>query len=501
MEANDLALAKIINASPDCQMHIIQNAKFAKVAWHRLHVAYRPRNCIRATSLRSNITHFSCTPDMDVGHWINHVNELYSSLCAYSRSYLSESEFVASLIDNMPKTELWQQFVSNLRDRLSDYDEAGKTISALEFTTRIKDEHWQRRRDNPNTPSQALSATSNGKRARPQANTSSPSKRQCAEIVCTNQHCKSGKGHTIENCFAYGGGKQGRYESWWRGPWNIHLPPDQRTAANASRPTSLPTSPPNSAHFLTPIPFNPGPYTSFPPQAHYTSQPFPNPPPAYFPNTSTPHFQNAPSFPQAYSLPYVDPTYQAAPPYSTPTIQYTVPTRADHTYSTFTADNNSTVNFVTSNKTPSHAWNSQLDGETIVASLPVLDSDILRAETCHHDSGANRHVFHDKPAFKTYQPIPPLEVKGFSHNLSTVALGRGTVRVNGCYGTRVSPILLHNVLHIPAVCTNLISGPQLDLAGISSFLSDGLATLSVRGENIVGSALYNNMYRLNMSIV
>lgn len=184
-------------------------------------------------------------------------------------------------------------------------------------------------------------------------------------------------------------------------------------------------------------------------------------------------------------------------------VQYTtpVPTRADTSHSTFNTDDKSAINFTTNNETPWHAWNIEVDNKPIVTSLPILNDTIPHADACHHDSGANRHVFHNRSAFETYQPIRPIEVKGFRHNLSTTAIGRGTVRVNGHYGARVSPIVLHNVLHISAARSNLISGPQLDLARVSSLLGDGLATLSVHGENVIGGSLHNNMYCLNMSIV
>ena len=60
---------------------------------------------------------------------------------------------------------------------------------------------------------------------------------------------------------------------------------------------------------------------------------------------------------------------------------------------------------------------------------------------------------------------------------------------------------LNNVLHIPAARSNLISSPLLDCAGVSALLSDGLATLSFKGANIVGGSLHNNMYCLNLSII
>jgi hypothetical protein len=142
-----------------------------------------------------------------------------------------------------------------------------------------------------------------------------------------------------------------------------------------------------------------------------------------------------------------------------------------------------------------------LDGDIIVASLPILEETMPRNDTCHHDSGANCHVFHDRTAFETYTPIDPLCVKGFGRDLATVAIGRGTIRMQGRFGNKTCTMTLNNVLHIPAACSNLISSPLLDCTGVSALLSDGLATLSFKGANIISGSLHNNMYRLNLSII
>ena len=126
---------------------------------------------------------------------------------------------------------------------------------------------------------------------------------------------------------------------------------------------------------------------------------------------------------------------------------------------------------------------------------------MARTDICYHDSGANRHVFHDKTAFETYESITPVAVSGFGHNLSAAAIGQGTVCIEGRYGNRVSQILLRDALHIPAARSNLISSPQLDRMGIASMLADGLATLMIRGQGIIGGALYNGMYRLNITVM
>ena len=238
---------------------------------------------------------------------------------------------------------------------------------------------------------------------------------------------------------AFGGGNQGKYAAWWRGPWNIHLPPDQRCRAN-----------------------------NIPPTSH--------------------------------------PAYKKPATVSKPTVYYTVDqpdssSQASISPDLTTTDDQITINSVTTAETPAYDWNSELDGETIVASLPILEQMMTRNDTCHHDSGASRHVFHDRTAFETYTSIEPLCIKGFGRDLSTVAIGSGTVRVQGRHGTKTCTIILHNVLHVPAARSNLLSGPLLDRAGVSSLLCDGLATLSFKGTDIIGGALHKNMYRLNLSII
>jgi hypothetical protein len=60
--------------------------------------------------------------------------------------------------------------------------------------------------------------------------------------VCGNTHCNRKKGHTTEECFAYGGGMAGQYPAWYKGNRFIHLPPDQRpkpTATSTSAPANL----------------------------------------------------------------------------------------------------------------------------------------------------------------------------------------------------------------------------------------------------------------------
>ena len=47
------------------------------------------------------------------------------------------------------------------------------------------------------------------------------------------------------------------------------------------------------------------------------------------------------------------------------------------------------INQATMNETPAYNWNTVLDGDTIVATLPVLEQAMVHNNICHHDSGVN----------------------------------------------------------------------------------------------------------------
>jgi hypothetical protein len=133
------------------------------------------------------------------------------------------------------------------------------------------------------------------------------------------------------------------------------------------------------------------------------------------------------------------------------------------------------------------------------ATLPVSEPRIPDSDFCYYATGANRHVFHDRGAFETYEATRPVAVEGLGG--TTAAVGHGVVRMRGRYGDRVRTIVLTRVLHVPSARVNLISGCQLAKAGVAVTLGNGFVTLAVNGVNIVGGAIYQDLYRLDMTIV
>jgi hypothetical protein len=57
------------------------------------------------------------------------------------------------------------------------------------------------------------------------------------------------------------------------------------------------------------------------------------------------------------------------------------------------------------------------------------------------------------------------------------------------------------VLHIPAARSNLISGIQLDKAGVTSALGNNTIFLSANDQIIVDGAITNDMYKLNVRVL
>jgi hypothetical protein len=384
---------------------------------------------------------------MNITHWLNDMQRL-NTLCGTDPESMSDCSFALAILDNMPQDDgSWRGFLSALRGRVRDYNsqDPPTPIVATEFIAAIHDEFWFRHRSDHGNNAQIFTAKSDAdrcgaKHARTFLSTTpnGPNpKRSRNDKHCTNSHCGAQHGHDYSECIAYGGGSQGKYTDWWRGPWNIHLPLEQRERSN-----------------------------NRPPQSH----------PAFAKFKATGPKVSAVTYSQNVS-------------------------RSNTDCEPSSPDNSPIVSLAVCNKTPDLVWNTNLDNELIIANLPILEQSLPHTDHCHHDSAANKHVFHDRTAFEHYEVIPPLSVKGFGRNLSTVAVGRGAVRLRCTHGDCTYSILLTNMLHIPAARSNLVSGVCLDKAGVTSTLGDRCITLSLHSAPIVSGAIHNDMYRLNLSIV
>jgi hypothetical protein len=264
MMKNEIARNKIVRSLSTAQLHFVDGVIYASEAWNILHDHYQPLNSSLAISLRSDIQGYRCVPPMDIHEWLIDMQKMYHDLLDMSPDSLSDREFALVVINNLPQSGgRWETFTSNLRERINKYDNTKPTplpVRSVEFLSAIRQEYLLCNRNKPEVTAQIFSARVNaenrtGKRplsllADNPASASS-SKRPRSNKTCTNSECGR-TGHEITDCITYGRGNVGNYPNWWRGPFNIHLPPKSRTRANNVPPASHPFARTKSQSTSTP---------------------------------------------------------------------------------------------------------------------------------------------------------------------------------------------------------------------------------------------------------
>jgi hypothetical protein len=143
---------------------------------------------------------------------------------------------------------------------------------------------------------------------------------------------------------------------------------------------------------------------------------------------------------------------------------------------------------------------SRVDEEDIVTTLPVFGKDQPKTDICFFDSGANRHVFNDRTAFKSYYSITPLAVHGVGTDCTTKAIGRGNVHLRTFHGSRSFSVVLLDVLHIPRARSNLISGGQFDERGVETRLGHGKAAFTLNNVRFLDGSLKDRFYHLHIKV-
>ena len=364
---------------------------------------------------------------------------------------MTDREFALTILDLMPQDDDWRGFVSNLHAKVSDSEENGLPIRSATYITAIRDEYWFWHKDDHNANSRVFSTQLEAQKRSTAAKQARP-----ADIIATSSAPSSSKRARNAN------------------PNRAHL---QCANPNCTSKTGHDTSGCIAYKGSKEGQYGDwwkGLWNIHLPESQRTKEN--NVPPKSHPAYSCLH---GPSINQSSA---VDTSLERS---STTTIM--------------SSDNLSQANSALA--TDFYAWGTEACDTIAQTTLPVLNPHIPLDNSCHHDSGANWHVFHDRSAFEEYQPISPVTVKGFGHNLSTVAIRKGNVHLEGNYNGNKSSILLTNVLHIPAAHTNLISGVQLGKAGVTSTLGRNSIFLSMHNKIIVSGSVINDMYRLDLKIV
>ena len=506
---NNVALSKISKSIPGQQKFLIRGLQYASEAWNALVHHYQTSNAAKATALTSEIHTCICSPNTNVGEWLKHIQSLYNSLIDLNPDGLSDREFTLIVVNNLPRTADWRSFAMGLRQRANAYDNQHPNpypVTSKEFLTSIRDEVYFiiKNAESVETTPQVFNTDSKGLK-RPKSSDASSSSapsgakraRTSNNKTCSNPNCNK-RGHDISECIAYGGGNVGNYGPKWRGPWNIHLPPFQRNKSNNCPPPSHPAFPrvaANQAAAQAAAQANAmqaqavAQANAMHAQANW--QP-------YYPTfqPTFPQTNNAfpPPFPQANALTY----YPPPPSYSNPSYSFPPAGRPD---STNPGPFPPSANLVDAFQPFVLATRAD-DDDPLVATVPIFSLKTPKTDVCFYDSAANRHVFHDRTAFETYQTIPSLSVKGFGDELSVTAIGRGSVRLTGHHGGRTFPIILTNVLHIPNARANLLSGGEFTERDVKVLVQRPVSLFWLHGIIFLEAFFkQDHFYHLNAEIV
>lgn len=249
--------ALIFMAVPNSHYQFIHPCKTAAQAWETLRIIFGAVNAEKAIALKRKINLAMCKSGEDVKLWCDKQHKRYIDLCRMDPNKMTEKEFCETILDQQDRSDRnWATRVSTVNDMVKNYLAKYKVYpSSLLVTQWLKHEYWalnggedESEDDevdlNANSANYPTSSGSNLKRSRSDSvdPTNQPRNKKSKAIrrpdtQCTNSFCKR-IGHPTEECFSYGGPKQGQYPWWWSGPWNLHFHPSKRSAANNIRPAS-----------------------------------------------------------------------------------------------------------------------------------------------------------------------------------------------------------------------------------------------------------------------
>jgi hypothetical protein len=447
IKKDEQAFDLILGAVPDDLLHIVKRCKTSQQAWNCLRTSLQPANSIRALAIKQRIISYNCESTFNVLTWLNDCELQYDELCNMDPNMMSDIEFSQIILGNMPLDSSWRNFMSGLRQ---EYSRRPEHPGSIEVINSIRDEYWAQHKDDPETYSKVFTAKFKARKRPVDTNEKdteySESKRQQrtqlepwrdkSKLRCTVKDCESPMRHEAGECFAYGGGKQGQYPVWYRGPRDIHLPKSKREPRK-TRPRVF--------------------------HANDGNHPIGS--------DSSTHHQDSES-----PSTFIPPT-----------------TSVDGGNNFLTESNRVWMAQIE----PGVLDNEK--AEIISCALPITDARKMPKSTdCYHDSGTNRHIFNKRDMFSDYTEIAPVKVQGFSEGLTVAAVGKGTVKLEGSYKGMANTFTLSNCLHVPGAHANLISQIRLDKYGVATYFNSGYVTLFKNGIPCIDGTIHNEMYRLNM---
>jgi hypothetical protein len=238
-EGDAKALAAIVKAVPASKLHLVKKFSHAKEVWDALKAEYRSVNSMKAARLKQQIVGYRFIDGYDMTKWRGDMQRMYQDLCTIDDNIMPDNEFARHLVIMMPNTGPWRYLASQLADEMRNMPAAMNSTHVL---AKLRDEDEQIR-GSKNEPSVLMTAqmefqskkrTHNVYQSSSAQSAAGPARKRVradeqGRSHCTNPHCPNSRSrHTIDQCWAYGGGKCGNYPEWWQGRRDLHLHPDKR---------------------------------------------------------------------------------------------------------------------------------------------------------------------------------------------------------------------------------------------------------------------------------
>nr|GME15678.1 Retrovirus-related Pol polyprotein from transposon TNT 1-94 [Ipomoea batatas] len=114
------------------------------------------------------------------------------------------------------------------------------------------------------------------------------------------------------------------------------------------------------------------------------------------------------------------------------------------------------------------------------------------------DTGASRHFCNDKSMFKTFNPITEGEQVFMGNSSVSEVSGKGKIELMLYSGKK---LMLRDVLYVPSLRRNLISGALLNKAGIKLVFESNRLIMTLCGQFLGKGYLRGGLFVLDISVI
>ena len=150
--------------------------------------------------------------------------------------------------------------------------------------------------------------------------------------------------------------------------------------------------------------------------------------------------------------------------------------------------------------TTAKSYNVKFDEDRIKAMVTRIPDDLNDKSLWILDSGATSHFAHDRSIFASYKTIHPLPVGTADKGHCMSAVGVGTVVVTFALNGNSTHFKLHDVLHVPALQSNLLSHPKLAKRGYGTYSNRNYLYLLENSIPFGRAVLLRNHWVLEMKV-